>query len=338
MTDGSPLSEFLTSVLGRTVEVVRLTRVEGGWSRQLHRCALDDGTVLALRGEVTSSVLDTDIAREFAILAALGPAQVPRPRIFGFEAIGDVLGHRFMVMEWVEGTSVNLWRVEARKVFGAGALDGIARSWIRDIAALHGADINPFRVSGIDVDLDADQYVRSEVASWTDRVRRSEYHPGPLVEEACAWLEDTSPGPCPDTSIVHGDLRLGNMVIGADRVRAFLDWEMAGLGDWRADIGYSLMPYHAGKLLAPIGPSWNQLLEPRRFLEEYSASSGREMTDSEVEFFIVLGCIKMIGILCTGIDAFQAGRSRDPRLPWMSIAVPGLVDDICALLDGGLTW
>jgi len=338
MTEPSPLSEFLSSVLDRTVTVSGLTRVEGGWSRQLHRCVLEDGTVLALRGEVNSSVLDTDIGREFAILSALGPVPVPRPTIFGFEPTGEVLGHRFMAMEWVDGLAVNLWRVEASKKFGPDALTGIARSWTRDIVALHQADAELFRAAGIDVDLDADRYVSSEVAFWTDRVRRSDHHPGPLVEEACEWLERTSPLPSVDTSIVHGDLRLGNMVIEGDRVRAFLDWEMAGLGDWRADIGYSLMPYHAGKLLAPIRPSWNQLLEPRQFLEEYSGSSGREMTDNDLEFFIVLACTKMIGILCTGIDAFQAGRSRDPRLPWMSIAVPGLVDDICTILDGGLPW
>jgi aminoglycoside phosphotransferase (APT) family kinase protein len=338
VTDPSPLSEFLSSVLGRAVAVSGLDRVEGGWSRQLHRCLLEDGTALALRGEVRSSVLDTDIGREFAILTALGPAPVPRPRVFGFEATGDVLGHRFIAMEWVEGVSVNLWRVEAGEIFGPGALAGIARSWTRDIVALHQADANLFRASGIDVDLDADGYVSSEVALWTDRVRCSEHHPGPLVEEACEWLGRNPPGPSGDTSIVHGDLRLGNMVIGADRVRAFLDWEMAGLGDWRADIGYSLMPYHAGKLLAPIRPSWNQLVEPREFLEQYWASSGREMTDKDLEFFIVLACTKMIAILCTGIDAFQAGRSRDPRLPWMSIAVPGLVDDICTILDAGLPW
>jgi aminoglycoside phosphotransferase (APT) family kinase protein len=338
MTGHSSLSEYLSGVLGRTVVVSRLARVEGGWSRQLHRCVLADGTVLALRGEVRSSVLDTDIGREYAILAALGPAPVPRPGIFGFEATGAVLGHRFMAMEWVEGSSVNLWRVEARTTFGPDALAGIARSWIRDIVALHQADTDLFRGAGIDVDLDAARYVSSEVAFWTDRLRRSERHPGPLVEEACQWLERTSPDPSADTSIVHGDLRLGNMLIEDARVRAFLDWEMAGLGDWRADIGYSLMPYHAGKLLAPIRPSWNQLLEPRQFLEEYSANSGREMTDQDLEFFVVLACTKMIAILCTGIDAFQAGRSRDPRLPWMSIAIPGLVDDIFTILDGGLPW
>jgi aminoglycoside phosphotransferase (APT) family kinase protein len=338
MTGASPLSEFLSSVLGRTVAVEGLARVEGGWSRQLHRCVLEDGSVLALRGEVSSGVLDTDISREYAILAALGPAPVPRPCVFGFEPTGDVMGHRFMVMEWVEGRSVNLWRVEARKVFDPDVLSAIARSWTRDIVLLHQADDDLLRSAGIDVLVDADRYVGSEVVFWTDRIRRSDHHPGPLVEEVCKWLEGNSPGRCPDTSIVHGDLRLGNMVIGDDRVRAFLDWEMAGLGDWRADVGYSLMPYHAGKLLAPVPPSWNQLLEPRQFLDEYAAGSGREMTNQELEYFIVLACIKMIGILCTGIDAFQAGRSRDPRLPWTSIAVPGLVDDIYAILDDGLPW
>jgi aminoglycoside phosphotransferase (APT) family kinase protein len=137
---------------------------------------------------------------------------------------------------------------------------------------------------------------------------------------------------------VHGDLRIGNMLVDGRRVVAFLDWEMAGIGDWRADIGYSLMPYHAGKLLSPVPPSANLLVHPQVFLDRYASATGRSMSDDELRWFILLGCVKMIAILCTGIDSHAAGQTVDPRLAWTSIAIPGLVSDMCGLMEDGLPW
>jgi hypothetical protein len=98
------------------------------------------------------------------------------------------------------------------------------------------------------------------------------------------------------------------------------------------------MPYHAGKLLSPVPPSANLLVHPRRFLDRYASTTGRSMPDDELSWFIVLGCVKMIAILCTGIDSHAAGRTVDPRLAWTSIAIPGLVTDMCGLIEDGLPW
>ena len=43
------------------------------------------------------------------------------------------------------------------------------------------------------------------------------------------------------TGIVHGDFRLGNMILGPDgNLLAVLDWELATLGDTLADLGWLL--------------------------------------------------------------------------------------------------
>lgn len=38
--------------------------------------------------------------------------------------------------------------------------------------------------------------------------------------------------------IVHGDYRLGNMLVSGGRILAVLDWELCTLGDPLADVGY----------------------------------------------------------------------------------------------------
>jgi aminoglycoside phosphotransferase (APT) family kinase protein len=192
--------------------------------------------------------------------------------------------------------------------------------------------------NGIDLGVDAASFVKNEVAHWTGILRRAEHDAGHLVEDACRWLEGNMPPLEEESSVVHGDLRIGNMLVDGGQVVAFLDWEMAAVGDWRSDIGYSLMPYHAGKFLKPIAPSWNHLVGPRELVERYAAASGRHLTDADAVFFIVLGCLKMVAILSTGIDAYMSGRNADPRLAWLSLAIPGLVDDVFQLIDGGLPW
>ena len=337
------LSRYLSDLLGERLTVRELERIEGGWSRQTHRVVATDDSgderLLALRGEIDNSVLDTDLEREWHILRSVAGSGIPLPAVHGFEGTRDVLGHRFITTAWASGVGVNPWRIGPdERAAWETTREALAEQWIGDIAQLHRLDPDRMWDNGIDIGVDAASYVKAEVAHWTAILRGAAHHAGPLVEEACQWLETSTPAPENGASIVHGDLRIGNMLVDGSRLVAFLDWEMAAVGDWRADIGYSLMPYHAGKFLKPIAPSWNHLMTPRAFVERYADASGRTLSDADAVFFIVLGCMKMVAILCTGIDAFMGGRNSDPRLAWLSLAIPGLVDDAFQLIDGGLPW
>ena len=333
------LAEYLGQLMREKVKVTSLEQIEGGFSRYTYRALIEDQRgeqrTFALRAEAGDSVLETDLGREFAIVRALSDHGFVLPDVLGFEATGEVLGRRFITTAWAAGSAINPWRTKDES--RAAQDEQLCRSWIADIATLHAIDPDILRSAGVDDNVEAETYLKHEIDYWICRIRRADHHPGPLVEVVCAWLERSLPAGG-GTSIVHGDLRIGNMLVSGAQVTAFLDWEMAAVGDWRADVGYCLMPYHAGKLLAPIDPSSNGLVHPREFLELYTGVTGRRLSDDEVAYFIVLGCVKMISILCTGIDAYLSHRNSDPRLAWLNIAIPGLVQDALDLMEKGLPW
>jgi aminoglycoside phosphotransferase (APT) family kinase protein len=61
--------------------------------------------------------------------------------------------------------------------------------------------------------------------------------PRPALELGLRWLDTHRPPPSPPT-VVHGDFRLGNLMIGPDGIRAVLDWELVHIGDPMEDLGY----------------------------------------------------------------------------------------------------
>ena len=90
---------------------------------------------------------------------------------------------------------------------------------------------------------------------------------------AIRWLEANRPeplGPC----LVHGDFRLGNLLIGEDGLRAVLDWEIANIGDPAADLGWMCVRawrFGGNEKVAGIGGYTN-------FLDDYETQSGTRVT------------------------------------------------------------
>src|SRR5439155_23382987 len=72
-----------------------------------------------------------------------------------------------------------------------------------------------------------------------EREYRSFNWPRPVFELALRWLRDHDPGPSREVTLVHGDFRHGNLIIGPDGVRAVLDWELAHFGGPMEDRGWT---------------------------------------------------------------------------------------------------
>src|SRR5439155_620703 len=92
---------------------------------------------------------------------------------------------------------------------------------------------------------DGQEYVLRQIHRWTVKYRASETETIPSMERLIAWLPEHIPVD-DTTTLVHGDYRLGNMIVHPTepRVVAVLDWELSTLGHPLGDLAYNCMPYH----------------------------------------------------------------------------------------------
>jgi aminoglycoside phosphotransferase (APT) family kinase protein len=178
------------------------------------------------------------IDREYRVLRALGGSKVPVPRALHYCEDASLIGTPFYIMDYVAG-----------RVFRDPRLPGLAeaeRAAIYDAmnevaAQLHALDVG---AAGLADFGRPDHYLTRQIERWMKQYRASETRTLPAMERLIEWL----PRHMPATSavaLVHGDLRLENMVFDArePRLLAVLDWELATLGDPLADLAYNCLPW-----------------------------------------------------------------------------------------------
>jgi aminoglycoside phosphotransferase (APT) family kinase protein len=157
--------------------------------------------------------------------------------------------------------------------------------------------------------------------------------PIPAVDEVAAWLAEHLPEPLEPT-VVHGDFRLGNMMLAPDdptRIAAVLDWEMGAIGDPRADLGYLVATYtEPGGAANPLGtsPVTGEDGFPSRseLVARYRERTGREV--EPLAWFEALALWKA-AVFCEAIyGRFTRGEltAEDSRAALFEQGVPHLAE------------
>lgn len=178
------------------------------------------------------------VDREFRVMQALQHTDVPVPRMYVLCTDDSVIGQAFYVMEYVEG-----------RVFHDRLMPGVAPAERRAISdSMNDAMARLHRVDWQAVGL-ADfgkphGYIGRQIKRWSSQYVASKVEECPAMDRVMDWLQTHAPQQA-QTSVVHGDFRLGNLLIHPTepRVIAVLDWELATLGDPLSDLGYNLAGY-----------------------------------------------------------------------------------------------
>jgi aminoglycoside phosphotransferase (APT) family kinase protein len=308
MSDADP--EALRAWIVKNVDGVDDGPIEtellsGGHSNVTIGVRVGDRELVVRRPPVTAFLpTANDVRREYSFYSALGDTDVPAPHAFAFCADESVIGAPFYVMERLHGVVPH--EADALHGLAPDDADALCRRFVDVLAAIHDVD---YRAAGLGDVGKPTGYLDRQVRRWTDQWRRAKAFDDPVIDELAVILGNHIPASPPST-IVHGDYRLGNVMVDAatrrDIVGVF-DWEMATIGDPLADVGYTML-YWGTKDRPPIHPSQLCAELPGMFTaeevaEHYAVRSGRPVEN--VVFYIVLAAFKL-----TIIGAGNAARAR----------------------------
>jgi aminoglycoside phosphotransferase (APT) family kinase protein len=285
---GTEVSTMLAQLLG--AEIHGLQRLSGGASRETWRFEAD-GRALILQRQRSGD--ERDMLVEAGVLRAAGGAGVPVPELVDARRRDD--GTAFMVLEAVEGETI------ARKILRD---DEYATARTRLVGDLAGALARLHRVA-----LDAlPELPHTDQVEYYTGVLDQLGRPHPVLELVRNWLVDRRPG-SRRAGLVHGDFRLGNMIVGTDGLRAVIDWELAHLGDPMEDLGWLCVKAWRFGGTAPVAGlgSYEELFTA------YEAAGGEAVDPDVVHWWEVLGTWKwaIMCILQASVHLSGAARSHE---------------------------
>jgi aminoglycoside phosphotransferase (APT) family kinase protein len=236
------------------------------------------------------------LATEALLMQRAGVAGVPSPHVLYVLQSGDELGQGFL-MDRVAGETIprKILRDETfaalrpRLAHELGAI--LAR-----IHAMNAADFPNLRAIT----------ARSEIADLYASYQ-ADHCPRPVFELAFRWLGERAPDTPDPMSLVHGDFRNGNLIVGPEGVRAVLDWELAHIGDPMEDLGWLCVnSWRFGNIDKPVGG----LGQVSELIAGYEAASGRKADSQRITFWQTLGTLRW-GVMCLGMLArYESGEDR----------------------------
>jgi aminoglycoside phosphotransferase (APT) family kinase protein len=278
-----------------------------------------------------------DMAREYRVLSALAPTDVPAPRPIALCEDSTINDAPFYVMEYCPGV-ILADDIPAGYAESADDRRRISLALVSTLVRLHAVD---YRAVGLEGLGRPEGYLERQVRRWAEQWERSKTSDLAEIDALIQRLRKALP-PSPSPTIVHGDYRLGNMALEPNdpgRVVAIFDWEMATLGDPLADLGYTLVywiepsdaPQSGGVGSLPAVTARPGFLSRRELIKEYAARSGRNM--DAIDFYQVLALYKL-AVISEGIYArHQQGKTLGKGFEGMTRQAPQIARRALAIAD-----
>jgi aminoglycoside phosphotransferase (APT) family kinase protein len=300
---GAALEARLGRVLDSPVTVRGLVRLVGGASREtwaLDAVTADGVRPLVLRRCIPEATR-ADMGIEARTSIAAGAVGVPVPEVAYWTDDPADMGGPYLLAARIDGETIG------RRIFrlldgpGVGRV-AVARQCGTALARLH--RVSPEGLGLEDVDPVAQ---RLETLAELDLA-------SPAFELGLRWLQDHRPPPAPP-HMVHGDFRVGNLIVGADGLRAVLDWELVHAGDPLEDLGwFCVRAWRFGSDRLTAGG----LAPLDALVAAYEAESGGPVDRDALTWWIVMGTLHW-GIIC----ASQANRHLSGSEPSVELAAIG---------------
>lgn len=305
------LEAWLSRQVGRPVTVSGLRRVSSvGNAREPWSFRADwdgGGQDCVMLVKAAAGQLETTLGPEYATIAGLAGSGVPVPAALWIDEDGEAFGSPFFVTAHVAGEADT--RILRRP--DEPSVRAVARQLAVAAARLHAQD--PTRFGHLPPATCQDAAV-TQLAHWEELFRRQRLEAHPGLVYVLRWLAERPPV-AERVSVVHGDLRFGNLLAEGSTLTALLDWEMTHLGDPVEDLGWV---YRA--LWSPA-----RSLPFDEFLAAYGEAGGSVPDREHLRWYEVFNELKHSVISLTGARSFAERTSTSLRHADRAATVPAFV-------------
>jgi aminoglycoside phosphotransferase (APT) family kinase protein len=304
----------LTDVLAREVEISEPVLLAGGASKEAWAVDADGQQLLVRRAAVGVIHRHTlSLRDELTMLEAAYEAGVKVPRPYGY--VPDLAGREAFVMERLSGETIGRRIVQRPELEAARA--ALPLQLAAELARIHAIPVErvPF----------LEEARLERMVDELDEVGE----PHPAIELGLWWLRENRP-PARPTVVVHGDYRIGNVVVDESGLVGVLDWEFAHLDDPVRDLAFGLVrAWRFGiddRRLGGIG-------EAGPYLERYNELTGFEVAPEELDYWELAGNVGWaIGCL-TQAHRHLSGQDRSVELAILGRLGAEVEYEICHLLE-----
>ncbi len=358
-TDRRALAEYLETRFGAT-DQFNLTPQEAGSGSSNRTLFVQWGDEeFVLRGAPDHDRVPHllhDVLAEYDILSALAGTEFPAPDPVAVCEDDSVLGTPFYLMEQMRG--------DAMSSLGDGELSRFAtpehrrrmgEEVIDTLVSLHTLDGGPFDVRDV-----PEGPIEEAVEAHTAALQEASETTGRELTralEVADWLRDHVPEP-PERRLVHGDYKLDNLLFAPGvppQVAAVLDWEMAGVGNPLADLGWFLGLWAEETDPDPVTPEFearygdHEMYDvvvggtsattkpgaPSRteFVDRYEDQTGLEFRHDR--FYRALGVYKLT-VICEKFHEAYLTRPEHAKAtyPVMEVLAPFLAERAALVVEG----
>ncbi|NIC00760.1 phosphotransferase family protein [Halobacterium sp. R2-5] len=298
---------------------------------------------LVVRRPPPGETADTahDVLREYRVIDALQDTDVPVPATVAACEDHSVIGSDFYVMERERGDVLR--EDEPERFATPERRRTLGEEFVDTLVAIHEVD---YEAVGLGELGRPAGYTTRQVERWREQLEwafevTAEEREVPALDRVGDWLVEHCPEDHPH-AMVHGDYKLDNVMFSpADdpEIAAVFDWEMATLGDPRADLGWMLSYWRDPKDPDPEIPELvTRFMEregyPTRtdLVERWESQTG--LTFEHERFYRALAVYKLAGLGEMFFRRYLTGNADDPMYPAMEERVPGLASRAERIIDG----
>ena len=311
------LAAVLEPALGSGTAIEDLRTLTGGASRTTW--AFDATTGSQRRSLILRIGPPDDVhagmeleARAQAAAAAVG---APVPHVLVADDSVDPLGNPFLICDAIDGETI-VRRIQ-RQLDDTGRAR-LLRQCAEALAAIHRADTD---LPGLTLE--------DQLAEWREQLDTMADTTA-TFEWAFRWLAANRPAPSPP-HLVHGDFRMGNLIVDGSGLAAVLDWELVHVGEVYEDLAWFCI--RAWRFGAPLDLAAGGLGNIGDFLHAYEKAAGTTVDRIAFHWWLVLATLRW-GVICRyQAERHLSGQTRSVELATIGRRVCETEWDLLNLLD-----